>query len=342
MGIFDRLKNKDKFLHQPNSIPETAKDMYGDISRPIKKEKEEKKEEPPKDLPGEGESSVNEFVDKEINVDEEKTTEVSSIEEQKETTIKDEHIKEPPALKESLELEPFDNNQYDEADEADDEDNEDDGEEEKSELIINSIPESKKKEIPAEEGFFKDFKNFLENKNLSGEFVSELLDKDLLSKMRQFHTQREDGMPFFFHSSDSDRELAKKLAELQTLEEEWYIRHRTLKESEFLVLEKEAEIDMHLEELKSILKHIKQREKLEKKANKNNYFHLADGQVLRSIGDLRESLKTMKDSLFEHHVSNDRNDFALWVNHVFGESELAEQIRSASTRRGLLKVLYEF
>jgi len=193
-----------------------------------------------------------------------------------------------------------------------------------------------------DEGFFSDFDRFLKNKDMNERFISELMDKDLLHKMKQFHTQREEGMPFFFHAGDSDRELESKMAELQRLEEEWYLRHKEYKETEVLLLEKEAEIDLRLEELKNILKHMKQREKLERKAKKNNYFHLGDGRVLRSVGDLREALRGMKDSLFKFHVSEEKNDFSEWVRHVFRDEELAERIASAKSRKELLKVLLDF
>ena len=69
---------------------------------------------------------------------------------------------------------------------------------------------------------------------------------------------------------------------------------------------------------------------------------LFDDRVIRSLGELRELLKTMSEELFARHVSEQHNDFANWTEHVFGLLDLAKNMRDAKTRKELLTVLYEF
>jgi len=312
LNIFRKVRQKDKFLHKPKPLPETARDEFGSMTdhekhNPVSKEN---KTSVPAELPGEGEATPEKFVDKNITVKKDELP-VEPAE--------PEEVREPRTMVEEAKPTPT--------------------------PVPAPVPVEEVKFKPKtsfDQGFFRDFEKFLDNKNLGEEFISELLDKDLLHKMRQFHTQREEGSPFFFHHEDSDKELTDKMVDLQKLEEEWYIRYRRFKEDELLLLEKEAEIDYRLEEFKQVLNHIKQRQKLEKKALTENYFNLSDGRVIRSIGELRELLKGMSDSLFEYHVSKFKNDFADWVLYVFKEPKLAELMRTASSRKDLLKVLFEF
>ncbi|RMD57437.1 hypothetical protein D6825_04000 [Candidatus Woesearchaeota archaeon] len=79
------------------------------------------------------------------------------------------------------------------------------------------------------------------------------------------------------------------------------------------------------------------------KAPEKYSFYLQDGRVLRSIYDLIDELETMTQDAFNQYVSDVENHFANWVNDVFEESELAEDMRRArtaiETQRTLLKHL---
>ncbi|MFC2135537.1 hypothetical protein ACFLTH_13065 [Bacteroidota bacterium] len=362
------MKEKDKLLHEAKPISETAKDLYGGSStsanNKIEQAVPEKTESKALELPGEGEALPNKFVDEEIEEMNLQKSEISrpakdeahgnaktSLMSQKiGEDLREEKlqnfgsilgdslgsgegdVKEPPAIKSEL-AETF----LKDSDKLAPND--------KTAKNAKSSSESKFapiKPYQRDEGFFHDFEKFLNNRNLDEDFISEILDKDLFHKMKQFHLQRDEGTPFFFRHEDSDRDLVQKLEELKLLEEEWFIRQRNLKEAEVSLLEKEAEIDIKLEDLKNVLKHIKQREKLEKKADKENYFNLEDGRVLRSIANLREALKNMKNDLFDYHVSEKKNDFADWVEHVFGNHDLATKMKLSTSRKALLDVLYDF
>ena len=60
------------------------------------------------------------------------------------------------------------------------------------------------------------------------------------------------------------------------------------------------------------------------------HFVLVDGQRLKNIRELVESLEHMGEHVFKHHVSELKNDFSNWVNDVFNEKELAENLKKAA------------
>lgn len=71
------------------------------------------------------------------------------------------------------------------------------------------------------------------------------------------------------------------------------------------------------------------------------YFVLCDGRTIKDYRELAAILETIGDDVFYYHVTNERNDFANWINDVFGESELAKQIRNSSSRHEMLALLYK-
>jgi len=72
-------------------------------------------------------------------------------------------------------------------------------------------------------------------------------------------------------------------------------------------------------------------------------FVLSNGKKINSLFQLADELEQMGDDVFGHHVSAERNDFATWVNDVFNEKFLAEDMRKVwnrlETQRVLLKGL---
>ena len=71
-------------------------------------------------------------------------------------------------------------------------------------------------------------------------------------------------------------------------------------------------------------------------------FWVHDGPVLSSIADLSRVLKVMPPAQFFHHVNSEKNDFARWVEDVFGETMLARRLRRTKTRAGAYRVVQSF
>ncbi len=72
--------------------------------------------------------------------------------------------------------------------------------------------------------------------------------------------------------------------------------------------------------------------KAAKKALSEVYDHLCfflnDGRVLKSLKDLGKALKQMPSDVYKHHVNKHKNDFANWVNDVFGDDKLAKELKN--------------
>jgi len=66
-------------------------------------------------------------------------------------------------------------------------------------------------------------------------------------------------------------------------------------------------------------------------------FWVCDGQILKNLKELAESLKKMKKEVFNYHVTKEKNDFANWVKDVFGEEKLALELKKAKTSKTAAK-----
>ncbi len=60
-------------------------------------------------------------------------------------------------------------------------------------------------------------------------------------------------------------------------------------------------------------------------------FWVHDGQILNSLVSLHDAFSGMEKSIFTHHVSKDRHDFADWVSSVLGDDVCAKDLRTAKT-----------
>ncbi len=58
----------------------------------------------------------------------------------------------------------------------------------------------------------------------------------------------------------------------------------------------------------------------------DNCFYVHNGEVLKNLLDLADSLETMPNNVFIYHVNEQKNDFANWVKDVLGEPVLAEEL----------------
>ena len=62
-------------------------------------------------------------------------------------------------------------------------------------------------------------------------------------------------------------------------------------------------------------------------ADNTHSFWVNDGQVLNSLIALQDALLSMQESVFKHHVSKDKHDFADWVDSVLCDSTCAADLR---------------
>lgn len=68
-------------------------------------------------------------------------------------------------------------------------------------------------------------------------------------------------------------------------------------------------------------------------------FWVTDGKVLNSLLALNEALNEMEDSVFSHHVTDEKHDFAEWVEVVLADAKCAEELRKTKTPNGACRVV---
>lgn len=68
-----------------------------------------------------------------------------------------------------------------------------------------------------------------------------------------------------------------------------------------------------------------------KNASPEKCFWVCNGQILKNLQELAESLEKMSENIFRHHVNAMKNDFARWIEDVFGDKKLASEVKKAKT-----------
>ncbi len=76
-----------------------------------------------------------------------------------------------------------------------------------------------------------------------------------------------------------------------------------------------------------------QAEKFLSKVEGEKCFFCNDGQVFCSLEELVEGLKKMEESVFSYHSNREKNDFARWIEDVFGDKDLAKDLVALSLNR---------
>ena len=78
------------------------------------------------------------------------------------------------------------------------------------------------------------------------------------------------------------------------------------------------------------------------KVSEAQAFVMSDGQILQSLDELSEAINLIEPEVFEAHVNSEKNDFANWVEHVFGEVELANSLRQYPTPLRMMVSIEKF
>jgi len=69
-----------------------------------------------------------------------------------------------------------------------------------------------------------------------------------------------------------------------------------------------------------------------KEVENGKEFLCKDGKIIRSLDELAKIIKDLSAEIFLHHVNNNKNDFAEWVEHVIGDFVLANRIRRVKSK----------
>lgn len=68
-------------------------------------------------------------------------------------------------------------------------------------------------------------------------------------------------------------------------------------------------------------------------------FWFYDGPMVTNIHNLRNVLPGLSRDQFSHHVNDEKNDIAVWVETVLEDPDCARVLRSEKTKSGFYKVL---
>ena len=321
MGLLKKKNHDDKTsddLKVPSSLPETLIEEYG-LENGAKNSIEESDhpQKIPKDILEKKDffdkihdhSSKIEFLKE--SVDEEKKPEEKS--EKKDSPKKTE----PQVVDVSQKKEPL----------ADEED-----------YKIVDLKKKEDKKINYS-SFFVELERLLSK---SGDTAHDKLSDSLVDMMKKFHDARSGGRHFFFHEQEIEDALYKKMLKLKELEEEWIIRAREYNAAKELLEEKEKDIGKISDELKFLIKKINRFKLFSRKVPHDKAFHLSNGKVLTCLNDLVHELEVMDDSVFHHHVTSRRNDFASWADHVLNSTKLAALMKPITNKDDLIDFLKNY
>lgn len=76
-------------------------------------------------------------------------------------------------------------------------------------------------------------------------------------------------------------------------------------------------------------------------APETSYFMLCNGKPVKNIKELADVMEEIEDQVFNHHVTNDKNDFATWVKDIFKDIELAEKLAGVKDKKHMQLVVYK-
>jgi len=66
-------------------------------------------------------------------------------------------------------------------------------------------------------------------------------------------------------------------------------------------------------------------------------FWLSDGRTLKNLKELAQALETMDEAVWQYHVTAEKNDFANWIEGVFGEKQLGASVRKVKSPKTAAK-----
>ena len=70
-------------------------------------------------------------------------------------------------------------------------------------------------------------------------------------------------------------------------------------------------------------------------------FWLCDGRTLKNLKELAKAFEKMDKTVWNYHVTAEKNDFANWAEGVFGQKQLGAFLRKAKSPRTAAKRIQE-
>ncbi|MCX6004258.1 MAG: hypothetical protein NT082_01065 [Chloroflexi bacterium] len=70
-------------------------------------------------------------------------------------------------------------------------------------------------------------------------------------------------------------------------------------------------------------------------------FYCHDGKILNNIYELKIALEKMSDHTYNHHVTDEKNDFTRWVRDVLGDDKLSHDLAKSPNPKEASKIVAE-
>jgi len=102
--------------------------------------------------------------------------------------------------------------------------------------------------------------------------------------------------------------------------------------------DEKKQMQEHIEGLKTEITELKDKKD---PVDPEQAFMLKDGQKISSLNDLVTVLTDMDEDTFNHHINPERNDFAIWVNDVLKNEDLAIQLIAITDKKEMVKAIME-
>ena len=174
-----------------------------------------------------------------------------------------------------------------------------------------------------------------EESYLSSNSPKNVLYKNLFTEMQGFWQDKKNDLQRAKYNKALKDDLANKISELQQHEIEWQklqLSHEKIKDE---LASKEILIENSIRHLKKSFKKMH----LNLDAHPEKYFRLSNGDTLKNLQELADSLKLMDKDVFENHVNDNKNDFASWVEGVFELNDLADDLRTAKSKEHMSTIV---
>lgn len=68
-------------------------------------------------------------------------------------------------------------------------------------------------------------------------------------------------------------------------------------------------------------------------------FYFSNGDSAGSLDELLGKLKVVDDEVFSHHVTEDKNDFANWIEFSVGQKALGKRVGKLKDRGEIIHVI---
>ena len=200
----------------------------------------------------------------------------------------------------------------------------------------------------AQKKFLEDDKKVLKEREREIR-LKEVKLRNILRQLDLFKDVPEDYY-FFLNNGICIKNLNDLRKTLDIIDQDTYDHHVSELRNDFSDWVKHA---LHKHDLAKKMKHSQSREEMSVilenatlgnlySAGPDKYFVMDNGQVVRDLKELLETLKDMDDAIFSKHLNKEKNDFSSWVRHVYRNDFLADKMMTCHTKEDLIEILENF